>query len=93
MNCVISQEMSLSIKMHGDLEKNYKICLPNRESFCSNLVIHDVSKPNYQHAENVRNIFEMRNSEDYHYINVQIDKLFLVDIFQKKIVFILPMFI
>ena len=32
-------------------KKVYKISLPNRESFYSNLVIDDVSKPNYQHAK------------------------------------------
>ena len=66
-------------------KKIYKISLLNRESFYSNLVIEDVSEPNHKHAANVWDIFEMKNLEDYHDINVQSDSLFLAHIFEKKI--------
>ena len=82
--CYFSEKESLHKKTWEVGKKIDKISLTNTGSFYSNLVIKDVSEPYYEHAENVWNIFEMKNLEDYHDFNVQSDTLFLADIFENK---------
>ena len=54
--------------------------LPDKENFYSELDLVSVTDKDYAHAQNVREVFEMKNLGEYHDINVQSDTLLLPDV-------------
>ena len=64
-------------------EKFDEISLPSKEAFYSKLNLEDISEKDYDHAQKVWDVFEIRNLDDYHDFYVQTDTLLLADIFEK----------
>ena len=56
--------------------------LPDKDFFYSNLIMEDISKTDYMHANNVFKKFNMNNLGDYHDLYVRTDTLLLADIFK-----------
>ena len=56
--------------------------LPKREDFYSLLTDENISKDDYSHAEDVWNIFNLRNMGEYHDLYLKTDILLLVDVFE-----------
>ena len=56
--------------------------LPCKESFCSNLMMEDISDTDYKHANNVFEKFNLNNLGDYHDLYVRSDTLLLANIFE-----------
>ena len=63
-------------------EKFSEILLPSKEDFYSNLNMEDISDIDYEHANNVFNVFKLENLGDYHDLYVQSDTLLLSDVFK-----------
>ena len=65
------------------MEKLNETSLPNKEAFYSELNLKDISDNDYNHAQKVRHVFEIRNLGDYHDLYVQTDTFLLPDVFEK----------
>ena len=61
-------------------EQFNEISLPDKENFYSELDLESVTDKDYAHAQNVREVFEMKNLGEYHDIYVQSDTLLLADV-------------
>ncbi|XP_048588392.1 uncharacterized protein LOC125572222 [Nematostella vectensis] len=66
----------------GDFNKLIATKLPPKEAFYSRLNDTDISEEDYQHAQKVWEIFEMRTMEDYHDLYIESDVLLLADVFE-----------
>ena len=64
-------------------EKFDETSLPPKEDFYSELNLEGISDKDYAHAQNVWDVFEIRNRGDYHDLYVQIDTFLLADVFEK----------
>ena len=64
-------------------EKFGETSLPPKEDFYSELNLEGISDKDYTHAQNVWDVFEIRNRGDYHDLYVQIDTFLLADVFEK----------
>ena len=58
--------------------------LPDKDSFYSNLIMEDISKTDYVHANNVFKKLNINNLGEYHDLYVRSDMLLLADIFVSK---------
>ena len=56
--------------------------LPDKESFCSNLNMEDITDTDYRHANKVFKEFKIKNLGEYHNLYVQSDTLLLADVFE-----------
>ena len=57
--------------------------LPDKEYFYSELHLEDITDEDYVHAQNVWNVFKIKNLGEYHDLYVQSDTLLLSEIFDK----------
>ena len=64
------------------LERFKENKLPPRESFYSRLTSEHISDEDYQHAQKVWRMFEMKTLQDYHNLYNETDVLLLADVFQ-----------
>src|SRR5215216_1042149 len=62
-------------------EKFDRISLPSRKDFYSLLSQQNISKEDYEHAQKVWQVFEMKNFGEYHNLYLETDVLLLADIF------------
>ena len=65
------------------MEKFNETELPPKKSFYSELNLEDISDEDYKHAQEVRDIFELKNMGQYHDLYVQSNTLLIADIFEK----------
>ena len=63
-----------------DWDKFNKTELPSKDTFYSNLNMKGISDKDYNHAEKVWNIFNIKNLGEYHDLYVQSDTLLLADV-------------
>ena len=56
--------------------------LPKNEAFYSELNLEDVTDEDYEHAQKVWEVFEIKNLGEYHDLYVQSDTLLLADVFE-----------
>ena len=63
-------------------EKFNKSSLPNKEAFYSELNKEGITDKDYAHAQNVWEVFEIKNLREYHDLYVQSDTLLLADVFE-----------
>ena len=63
-------------------EKFDETTLPPKEAFYSNLNLENISDEDYEHAQKVRNISEIKNRGEYHDLHFQSDTLLLADVFE-----------
>ena len=64
-------------------ERFNETSLPPKESFYSELNLEDISDKDYLHAQKEWDVFEIKNSGEYHDLYVQSDTLLLADVFEK----------
>ena len=64
-------------------EKFDETSLPPEKAFYNKLNFEDISDEDYNHAQRVWAVFEIRNLGDYHDFYVQNDTLLLADVFGK----------
>ena len=57
--------------------------LPPKGSFYSKLNLEDISDKDYLHVQKVWDVFEIKNLDEYHDLNIQSDTLLLADVFEK----------
>ena len=60
----------------------FKTKLPNKEEFHSLLNDEDISNEDYQHAQNIWEVFKLNNMGEYHDLYLKSDILLLADIFE-----------
>ena len=65
-----------------DWEKFNETSLPEKEDFYSHLNMEDITDADYSHAKKVYKDFHRKNLGEYHDLYVQIDTVFLVDVFE-----------
>ena len=63
-------------------EKFNETTLSEKEEFCSNLNLEDITDADYVHAKRVCKDFEIKNLGEYHDLYLKIDTLLLADIFE-----------
>ena len=63
-------------------EKFNETIIPSKEVLYSNLNLEDVSNEDYNHAQKVWDLFEIRNLGEYHDLYVQSDTILLADVFK-----------
>ena len=63
-------------------EKIDETTLPPKEAFYSNLNLENISDGDYQHAQKVCEVFEIKTHGEYHNLYVQSEKLLLADVFE-----------
>ena len=63
-------------------EKFNEISLPPKEAFYSELNLEDIKDEDYEHAQKVWEVFEIKNLGEYQDLYVQCDTLLLADIFE-----------
>ena len=64
-------------------EKFNETSRPNKEAFYNKFNLKDINNRDFNHAQKVWDVFEIRNLGDYHDLYVQTDTLLLTDIFEK----------
>ena len=64
-------------------ERFNETMLPSKESFYSELNLENITDQDYAHAQNVWNVFKIKNLGEYHDLCVQSDTLLLTDISEK----------
>ena len=57
--------------------------LPTRKAFCSKLNLEVISDKDYNHAQKLWDVFEIRNLGYYHDLYDQTGKFLLADVFEK----------
>ena len=70
-------------------EKFNETSLSDKEAFWSKLNLEDITDIDYAHAQNVWEVFEIKNRGEYHNLYIQCDTLLLVDVvenFRDKII-------
>ena len=63
-------------------ERFDEISLPDKKAFCSELNLEDITEKDYEHAQKVWGVFEIKNLGKYHDLYVQNDTLLLADVFE-----------
>ena len=63
-------------------EKFDEATLPPKDAFYSNFNLEDISDGNYENAQKVWDVFEIRNSDEYHDLYVLSHTLLLADVFE-----------
>ena len=63
-------------------EKFDEIILPPKEVSHSNLNLKDISNEDYTRAQKVWDVFEIKNLDEYHDLNVKSDVLLLAEVFE-----------
>ena len=63
-------------------ERYDETLLPNKEAFCSNLNIENITDVDYRHANKVFKEFKLKHLGEYHDLYVQSDKLLLANILE-----------
>ena len=63
-------------------EKFNETVLPLKKDFYSNLNLENISDEDYTHAQNIRDVSEIKNLGEYDDLYVQSDTLLLADIFE-----------
>ena len=63
-------------------EKFDETTIPPKEVFYSTLNLEDISDEDYEHVQNVWNVFEIKNGGEYHDLYVQSDTLLLADVYE-----------
>ena len=66
-------------------ERFYKTALPDKKDFYSELNLEDITNENYDHAQKVWEVFEIKNLGEYNDLYVQSDTLLLADVFENLI--------
>ena len=66
----------------NDWEKFNEITLPEKEEFCSNLNMEDITDADYMHAKRVCKGFEIKHLGEYHGLYLKSDTLLLADVFE-----------
>ena len=56
--------------------------LPDKKPFYSELNSEDITDKDYEHAQKVWSVFEIKNLGEYHDLYVQSDTLLLADVFE-----------
>ena len=56
--------------------------LPPKEAFYSNLNLDNISDEDYEHTQNLQEVFEIKNRGEYHDLYVPSDTLLLTDVFE-----------
>ena len=56
--------------------------LPDKEAFYSELNLEDITDKDYEHAQKVWEVFEIKNLGEYHDLYVQSNTLLLADVFE-----------
>ena len=64
-------------------ERFNETMLPSKKSFYSELNLEDITDQDYEHAQNVWNVFKIKNLGEYHDLCVQSHTLLLADISEK----------
>ena len=65
-------------------EKFDETSLPPKEDFYSELNLVGISDKDYNHAQKVWDVFEIRNRGEYHDFYVQTDRFLLADVLEKN---------
>ena len=63
-------------------ERFDKTTSPSKEAFYSNLNLEDISDEDYEHAQKVWDVFEIKNLGEYYDLYVQSDTLLLADVYE-----------
>ena len=63
-------------------ERFDKTTLQSKEAFYSNLNLEDISDEDYEHAQKVWDVFEIKNLGEYYDLYVQSDTLLLADVYE-----------
>ena len=63
-------------------EKFDETILPPKEVFHSNLNLEDISDEDYEHAQKVWEVFEIKDLVEYHNLYAPTDTLLLADVFE-----------
>ena len=63
-------------------EKFNETVLPLKKKFYSNLNLEDISDEDYTHAQNVWDVFKIKNRGEYQDSYVKTDTLLLADVFE-----------
>ena len=63
-------------------ERFYKTALPDKKAFYSESNLEDITNKNYEHAQKVWEVFEIKNLGEYNDLYVQRDTLLLADVFE-----------
>ena len=66
-------------------ERFCKTALPDKKYFYSELNLEDITNKNYEHAQKVWEVFEIKNLGEYNDLYVQSDTLLLADVFENLI--------
>ena len=56
--------------------------LPDKKAFYGELNLEDITDKDYEHAQKVWKVFEIKNLSEYHDLCVQSDTLLLADVFE-----------
>ena len=56
--------------------------LPDKEAFYNELKLEDITDENYEHAQKVREVFGIKNLDEYHDLHIQSDTLLIADVFE-----------
>ena len=67
-----------------DWERFNETTLPEKEEFCSNLNMEDVTHADYMHTKRVCKDFEIKNLGEYHDLYLKSDTLLLADVFENS---------
>ena len=62
-------------------EKFNEAAIPSKEGLYRKLNLEHITDEDYNHAQKVRDLFEIRNLGEYHDLYVQSDILLLADVF------------
>ena len=65
----------------GSWERYHETSLPDKKAFYSELNLEDITDKDYEYAQKVREVFEIKNLGEYHDLYVQSDTLLLADVF------------
>ena len=63
-------------------EKFDETTIPPKEAFYSKLNLEGISNADYEHAQKVWKVFEIKNHGEYHDLYAQSDTLLLADVFE-----------
>ena len=63
-------------------ERFHETSLPDKKAFYSELNLEDITDKEYEYAQKVREVFEIKNLGEYHDLYVQSHTLLLADVFE-----------
>ena len=65
-----------------DWERFDETSLPDKKAFYSKLNLEDITDKDYEHAQKVWEVFEIKSLGQYHDLHIQSNKLLLADVFE-----------